>query len=154
MFANHQLAAASQIIAQHDATERAMRRSHRAARRTQRRFRRTLPGFSSHDTAILEGLGTTIRVPVGTRIATQGAPGREAFVLTRGQLTVARDGTTITKLVPGQLAGEMAVLTRKPRNADVVATTEAELVVLTPPELRASLERIPVLAAQVIARSA
>lgn len=63
----------------------------------------------------------------GARIIEQGAPGAEAFVLARGELEVVREQEgkapiSLAKLQAGAIFGEMALLSRAPRAASVVAT--------------------------------
>jgi CRP-like cAMP-binding protein len=65
-------------------------------------------------------------VPKGARIIEQGAPGLEAYIVARGELEVLRESDTTRALVlarlgSGAIFGEMALLSRAPRAASVVA---------------------------------
>ncbi|HVU04080.1 MAG TPA: cyclic nucleotide-binding domain-containing protein [Polyangiaceae bacterium] len=85
--------------------------------------------FSSLSVPALSALlpAFTVRiVPKGEKVIVQGAPGAEAFVLARGELEVIReqDGEApilLARLGNGALFGEMALLSRSPRAASVVA---------------------------------
>ena len=66
-------------------------------------------------------------VPKGARIIEQGAPGAEAYIVARGELEVVREGDSahrplvLARLGSGAIFGEMALLSRAPRAASVVA---------------------------------
>jgi len=77
----------------------------------------------------------TRRVHAGERIINQGDEGHEAFIIRSGTCAVVRylDGTrrVVRELGPGEVFGELAILTQKPRSAHVDAVTEVELMVVT-----------------------
>ena len=52
-------------------------------------------------------------------------------------------------LGPGDVAGEMAVVSRRPRNADVVCVTDVTVRVFTPREFRSLRHRDPEFAASL-----
>jgi cAMP-dependent protein kinase regulator len=64
-------------------------------------------------------------VPKGARIIEQGAPGAEAYIVARGELEVLRESeqapVVLARLSSGAIFGEMALLSRAPRAASVVA---------------------------------
>jgi CRP-like cAMP-binding protein len=64
--------------------------------------------------------------PKGARVIEQGTPGAEAYIVARGELEVLReaDGSppvVLARLGSGAVFGEMALLSRAPRAASVVA---------------------------------
>jgi len=67
----------------------------------------------------------------GERIVTQGEEGDAFYIIRDGRclVSVEREGATqlIGRLGPGQIVGEMAVLTGEKRNANVDAETDMEL---------------------------
>ncbi len=73
--------------------------------------------------------------PAGTRIVAQDELREEAYILAEGRCEVLRyvDGQRIVvrELGPGEVFGELAILTRKPRNAHVDAITDCRLMVVT-----------------------
>lgn len=110
-----------------------------------------LPLFSALEK---EGLRATIEafemitVGAGQEVVSQGAEGAEAYIVARGELEVRRkhDGsddaadetTTLARLTNGALFGEMALLSRAPRAASVVACRPSILLVAR----RDALERV------------
>jgi CRP/FNR family transcriptional regulator, cyclic AMP receptor protein len=67
----------------------------------------------------------------GETIIRDGDSAREAFVIVHGNATVMDAvGQPIRQLGPGDLFGELALLTRRPRTATVVADSELDLMVL------------------------
>lgn len=73
-------------------------------------------------------------VPAGKPVIVQGEEGAEAYIVARGELEVRRtteDDTelTLARLTNGALFGEMALLSRAPRAASVVANRPSILLV-------------------------
>ena len=73
-------------------------------------------------------------VPAGKPVISQGEEGAEAYIVARGELEVRRtteDDTVLTlaRLTNGALFGEMALLSRAPRAASVVANRPSILLV-------------------------
>jgi CRP/FNR family cyclic AMP-dependent transcriptional regulator len=84
----------------------------------------------------------------------EGAAGHEAFVVAEGRAAVTRDGRTVAELGPGDLFGELALLTRSPRDATVTAITPMVLVVFEERALRGLMIEVPALGRALIARLA
>jgi CRP-like cAMP-binding protein len=61
----------------------------------------------------------------GTPILRQGEHGDHYYVLLEGRASVAVNGAQVNELLPGDPFGEIALLHRVPRRADVVATSPA-----------------------------
>jgi len=66
----------------------------------------------------------------GTELVTQGELGREAMVIMQGSAAVRRNNRKIAELGPGDVLGEMSLISRTPRNATVVATSPITMLVL------------------------
>lgn len=70
----------------------------------------------------------------GSTIVNQGEEGSEMFLITDGTVDVAvtTNGaqTKVAELESGDFFGEAALLTKRPRNATVVARTETEVLIL------------------------
>jgi len=82
-------------------------------------------------------------LPAGTVIVTEGEPGRTAYVILKGHCAAYRlDGNTEVELRvmgPGEVFGETAVISDKPRSASVKALTDVVLLVVTRELLSSSL---------------
>jgi CRP-like cAMP-binding protein len=88
-------------------------------------------------------------VPAGKAVISEGEEGAEAYIVARGELEVRRtaedDGRTLTlaRLNNGALFGEMALLSRAPRAASVVACRPSILLVARRDALEAVAEKRP-----------
>jgi serine/threonine-protein kinase len=75
-----------------------------------------------------------IRFPAGTRILEEGTIGAEAYIIRAGECVVFRtiDGQRVAlqRLTTGDVFGETAIFTGRPRNASVEAATDVELYVV------------------------
>jgi len=96
----------------------------------------------------LIGCFEMITVPAGKPVISEGEEGAEAYIVARGELEVRRtsdEGRSITlaRLTNGALFGEMALLSRAPRAASVVANRPSILLVARRDALEAVAERRP-----------
>jgi voltage-gated potassium channel len=64
-------------------------------------------------------------------IVRQGDLGRELFVIHHGAVDVLRDGQKISQLQQGAVFGEMSLVEKTPRNADVIAHKFSHVLVLS-----------------------
>ena len=64
----------------------------------------------------------------GTTLVKEGDFGHGAFAITAGSAEVVQDGDVLRTLGPGDMFGEIAVLSGGRRTATVVATTDMTLV--------------------------
>ncbi|MDP2345864.1 MAG: cyclic nucleotide-binding domain-containing protein [Deltaproteobacteria bacterium] len=67
-------------------------------------------------------------VPAGEQFITRGSDGGDLYVVTGGKASVQRDGRELKVYGLGDYIGETAVFLRQPRNADVKALTDLELL--------------------------
>lgn len=84
----------------------------------------------------------------GERIIRAGAIGREMYFIVSGAVEVIVPGEPV-RLSEGDFFGEVALLTSRPRNADVVAVSYCELLVLRKRDLDALLSAQPALKTQM-----
>jgi cAMP-dependent protein kinase regulator len=87
-------------------------------------------------------------VPAGNAVISEGDEGAEAYIVARGELEVRRvteEGQTVTlaRLNNGALFGEMALLSRAPRAASVVACRPSILLVARRDALEQVAEKRP-----------
>ena len=73
----------------------------------------------------------------------EGERGREFFVIVSGEVEVRRKGRKIATLGPGSFVGEMALLSKTPRNATVTAATPLDVLVITDRAFLDLLEKMP-----------
>jgi CRP-like cAMP-binding protein len=84
--------------------------------------------------AVLETV-SLVRKPRGARVLAQGDAGSSFFIAARGDLVVVRDSddgsqATLATLHEGAVFGEMALLSKSPRAANVDTASEADLLEL------------------------
>lgn len=80
----------------------------------------------------------------GTYVVKEGEPGASAYIIVSGRCEVLKiiDGSVsvMQKLGPGQVFGEMAILTDSPRTATVLATEDTTVLVVTKEVFEQELE--------------
>ena len=100
----------------------------------------------------LSAFATEASVADGQILMKQGDYSTELIGIEEGTADVIRDGKKIASLKQGDLIGEMGLLTREPRNADVIATSPMVVMKLTHWEIRRmsqeTLDRIQAIVAQ------
>jgi cAMP-dependent protein kinase regulator len=72
----------------------------------------------------------------GQMLMKEGDYSVELIAIEEGTADVIKDGDTVASVGPGDLIGEMGLLERKPRNADVIASSPMRLIKLTHWEIR------------------
>ncbi len=100
-----------------------------------------LPLFSALPTAArhrLEHAARAVDLPAGAVLIRQGDPPGSAFAVRTGRLEVPVDGAVVRELGPGQVLGELALLTGEQRSATVRARRDTTLVEVP----RAALEDV------------
>ena len=99
----------------------------------------------------LAGICSEVEVDAGTPLVQEGDFGYTLFGIVSGTADVTRDGAVIRALGPGDVFGEIAVLSGGRRTATVTATTPMKLVAImnrdvwqlerNSPEIAASLRQ-------------
>ena len=79
---------------------------------------------------------TETSVADGQILMKQGDYSVELIAIEEGTADVLRDGKKIASLKKGDLIGEMGLLERRPRSADVIATSPMRVIKLTHWEIR------------------
>ena len=95
-------------------------------------------------------LADEIDLPSGKEMTRQGQRGREFFVLLEGTADVQKDGRKINTLGEGDFFGEIALVSRAPRTATVVATSPVHALVITERSFRRLMERSPQIQTKVL----
>lgn len=98
-----------------------------------------IPLFSQLSDAEAKRLATfasETSIADGQILMKQGDYSVELIAIEEGTADVVRDGKTIASVGKGDLIGEMGLLSREPRSADVVATSPMMVIKLTHWEVR------------------
>lgn len=106
----------------------------------------TVSFFAGFDQAALDkiaAMGEPVEAEKGAVLTQQGEVGREAFLVTSGEVQIIVNGHPIATAGPGSMLGEMALLDLKPRSATLVALNDAELVSYDARQFRKILDDMP-----------
>src|ERR1700733_5733544 len=94
----------------------------------------------------LAAFASETSIAEGQILMKEGDYSTELIAIEEGTADVVRGGQKIASLKEGDLIGEMGLLEREPRNADVIATSPMRLMKLTHWEIRrmseATVDRI------------
>lgn len=89
--------------------------------------------------------------PSGRVLMREGEFGAEMFVIVSGRVAIDRDGERLAELGPGELFGEMAILSEGRRTATATALEPARLLVVAHREFHALMDEMPSVREAVLA---
>ncbi|MEA2147544.1 MAG: family transcriptional regulator, cyclic receptor protein [Solirubrobacteraceae bacterium] len=92
--------------------------------------------LSPEEAKRLAAFATETSIAEGQMLMKQGDYSTELIAIQEGTADVLRDDEKVASLGPGDLIGEMGLLERQPRNADVIATSPMRVIKLTHWEIR------------------
>jgi CRP-like cAMP-binding protein len=92
--------------------------------------------LSKQESERLAAFATETSIRAGELLVREGEFSTELIAIEEGTAEVLRGGTTIATLRAGDVVGEIGLLRREPRNADVVATSPMRVFKLTHWEIR------------------
>jgi CRP-like cAMP-binding protein len=92
--------------------------------------------LSDEEAKRLSAFATETSAAEGQMLMKEGDYSVELIAIEEGTADVIQGGTKIASLKEGDLIGEMGLLERKPRNADVIASSPMRLIKLTHWEIR------------------
>lgn len=87
-----------------------------------------LQGLEPDQLARLVPAVRTCVLPAGEDLFRERQPGEELFLIDSGVVAVSRDGVELAVLGPGDVVGEMALVTGAPRSATVSALSDVTLL--------------------------
>jgi CRP/FNR family cyclic AMP-dependent transcriptional regulator len=97
--------------------------------------------LSDEEANRLAAFASETSVADGQILMKQGDYSTELIAIQEGTADVIQDGKKIASLGEGDLIGEMGLIEREPRNADVIATSPMRVMKLTHWEIRRMSEQ-------------
>ena len=107
-------------------------------------------GLSKKQRKAVARLLTPVTVAQGTVLAREGDMGREAMLIASGVARVERDGNHVAMLGPGEIFGELSLLTGARRMAMVTAETDMVVAALSRQEFASLLDASPDVAQKIL----
>ena len=98
---------------------------------------------SKQELGEIASIADEIDLPEGKVLIREGDTGREFFVLIDGTAEVARGGKKVASIGPGDFFGEIALISRTPRNATITTTSPVRALVITDRAFRQLLDHSP-----------
>jgi CRP-like cAMP-binding protein len=91
-----------------------------------------------------------VTVRAGTTIAVEGTRSHAVYVVRSGHVTLSHEGQLLGEIGPGEVYGEVSVLTGEPVAVTAVAGTDVELVEIGEREFVAAVDTMPAIARRVL----
>ena len=98
---------------------------------------------SKRELRLVAKLAKTRRMNSGATLVTEGESGGTMFVLLSGRATVYKGGKKLAERSAGDVVGELAVLTKSPRNATVTLASDAEVATISRRDVYRLIEDAP-----------
>ena len=98
---------------------------------------------SKQELGEIASIADEIDLPEGKVLIKEGDTGREFFVLIEGTAEVTRGGRKVASIGPGDFFGEIALISRTPRNATITTTSPVRALVITDRAFRQLLDHSP-----------
>lgn len=99
--------------------------------------------FKDEEAESLVSLGTLLELEPGTDLTVEGTIGYEVMVIVEGEADVIRQDQVLATLKPGDIVGEMSVISGERRTATVTAKTKLSAYVLSPREFNSLMNQQP-----------
>jgi CRP/FNR family transcriptional regulator, cyclic AMP receptor protein len=107
-------------------------------------------GCSKKELGEISTLADELSFPAGTKLIEEGRQGHEFFLLVDGTVDVQAKGHEPKMLGAGSFFGEMALVSNRPRNATVTATTPVSVLVVHESGFRRLLRDSPEIQLKVL----
>lgn len=105
-------------------------------------------------TGLFNNAQSTITVPAGEVIFTEGDPGDEMFGIVEGEVELRRGDTALRTLGVDDVFGEMALIDSSPRSATAIARSDTVLAVINQHRFLFLVQETPMFALQVMSAMA
>jgi CRP/FNR family cyclic AMP-dependent transcriptional regulator len=107
-------------------------------------------GLDRKDLKFIVKLSKERKYETGDVIVRKGEVTVGFYLILDGSVEIMSNGTTLSKLGPGQFFGEMSVVDNQPRSADVVAIEPSRCLVLTAWSFNALISKHPKIALKIL----
>jgi CRP-like cAMP-binding protein len=107
-------------------------------------------GFSQKQIRLVAESGREYKYKVGTTIVEDGSVGVGFYMVLNGRVEVRKGPRVLARLSNGQFFGEMSLIDREPRSADVLAVQPTECFTLSTQVFYALIRQHPELALLVL----
>ena len=107
-------------------------------------------GCSKKELGEIATLADELSFPAGTTLIEEGRQAHEFFVLVEGEVDVRAKGRKLNSLSDGAFFGEMALVSSRPRNATVTATSPIRVLVVHEQGFRRLLRDSPPIQLKVL----
>lgn len=111
-------------------------------------------GLEDDELNVVAGLGTEIPVAEGIELTSEGDIAHEAFLVMTGTAACTKEGVEVATFGPGDFFGEMALISQRPRNATVTATSDMTVRAFDEGEFRRMLVDSPHVAVKILLSTA
>jgi CRP-like cAMP-binding protein len=98
---------------------------------------------SKKELRLVARLAKTKEVRQGVKLLVEGEQGDTMYVLLAGSADVHKGGRRIAQIHTGDVVGELAALSKGPRNATVTMKSSGEVAIIGRRELRKLIEKAP-----------
>ena len=107
-------------------------------------------GLSPRDLERLAGIARELELPEARTVVREGDRGRELYVLVEGQAKAVKRGRRVATMHPGDVFGEIALVTGVPRTTTVTTETAVRLLVLTRADFQRLLREHPAIGRKML----
>ena len=91
-----------------------------------------------------------VHIPAGKPLFSEGEEGHLMFVLTTGSAEVIVNNRVVETLKPGNIVGELGIVSAGPRSASVIALTDCEFVAIDEKRFQFLVQQTPFFATRVM----